>query len=239
MRTFAQRQNLSQRRATSDFARRNTVASRSIHSYPTLHLQRTIGNQAVLRLVRQAESNDLEARSGTKEVTRLAPESTHVLQQGSGSLQRVQLRRDDKRRRGKHAKAQCDGLDADVEKLIKLASMWDFYKRNPLACNVNPFWACEDVLQAELVDHGNSMTMKLSETAGRYDHCCEPKLRALERAVLSLNQLAYLAYKRWDLEREWETEFKALENPVKTMYLNLRIAAFEAAETAQSDFEHC
>jgi hypothetical protein len=38
-------------------------------AHPILHLQRTIGNQAVQRLLRQAKPDDLEARSGNKEVT--------------------------------------------------------------------------------------------------------------------------------------------------------------------------
>lgn len=72
MPTFAQRQNLSQGKATSDLARRNTVTSRPIHhSHPILHLQSTLGNQAVQRLL-QAKRGDLQARSRMNQVPRFA-----------------------------------------------------------------------------------------------------------------------------------------------------------------------
>jgi hypothetical protein len=78
MRTFAQKQNLSQGQATSDLARRNTATSRPIHhSHLIMHLQRTLGNQAVQRLL-QAKPNDLEARSSINEVTRFAHDLSQI-----------------------------------------------------------------------------------------------------------------------------------------------------------------
>jgi len=47
------------------------------HAHPILHLQRTLGNQAVPRLL-QAKPDDLEARSSTKEVTRFAHDFSQI-----------------------------------------------------------------------------------------------------------------------------------------------------------------
>jgi hypothetical protein len=56
-------------------SRSSTAAPATGHpAHAILHLQRTIGNQAVLRLLRQAEPGDPEAPAGTKEVTRSAHE---------------------------------------------------------------------------------------------------------------------------------------------------------------------
>lgn len=78
MRTFAQKQILSQGTATSDLARRNTATSRPIHhSHLIMYLQRTLGNQAVQRLL-QAKPNGLEARSSTNEVTRFAHDFSQI-----------------------------------------------------------------------------------------------------------------------------------------------------------------
>ena len=62
MRTFAQKQNQPQERVFPSLARSNAATSGSIldHAHPILHLQRTIGNQAMQRLLR-ARSGDLSA----------------------------------------------------------------------------------------------------------------------------------------------------------------------------------
>src|SRR5215510_14218992 len=78
MRTFAQKQNLSQWKETSDLARRNTLTSRPIHhSHPIMRMQRTLGNQALQRLL-QAELDDLEARSSINEVTSFAHDFNQI-----------------------------------------------------------------------------------------------------------------------------------------------------------------
>ena len=78
MRTFAQKQNLSQWQETSDLARRNTVTSRPIHhSHPIMRMQRTLGNQALQRLL-QAELDALEARSSINEATRFAHDFNQI-----------------------------------------------------------------------------------------------------------------------------------------------------------------
>jgi hypothetical protein len=52
MRTLAQKQNQPQKRVSSSLARSNTATSGpTLHSHPLPHLQRTIGNQAVLRML--------------------------------------------------------------------------------------------------------------------------------------------------------------------------------------------
>jgi hypothetical protein len=76
MRVFIHR---SQQRTSSNIKHSSTVthlAGRQVH--PILHLQRTIGNQAVQRLLRQAEPDDLGARSSTKEVTRFAHDFSQI-----------------------------------------------------------------------------------------------------------------------------------------------------------------
>ena len=61
MRNFAQKQNQPQERVSPSLARSNTATSGPIHhTHPILHLQRTIGNQAMQRLLR-AKSGDLNA----------------------------------------------------------------------------------------------------------------------------------------------------------------------------------
>lgn len=78
MRAFAQKQNLSQGQATSDLARRNTATSRSAHHLPPImHLQRTLGNQAVQWLL-QAKPDDLEVRSSINGVTRFAHDFSQI-----------------------------------------------------------------------------------------------------------------------------------------------------------------
>ena len=78
MRTFAQKQNQPQKQLSSSLARSNTATSEpNFQSYPILHLQRTIGNQAVQRLL-QAKPDDLEARSSINEVTRFAHDFSQI-----------------------------------------------------------------------------------------------------------------------------------------------------------------
>jgi hypothetical protein len=61
MRTFAQKQNQPQERVSPSLARSNTATSGPIHhTHPIVDLQRTIGNQAMQRLLR-ARSGDLNA----------------------------------------------------------------------------------------------------------------------------------------------------------------------------------
>ena len=53
MKTFAQKQNQPQKAGSSSFARSNTgILGPNHHANPLLHLQRTIGNQAVQRPLR-------------------------------------------------------------------------------------------------------------------------------------------------------------------------------------------
>lgn len=74
MRAFAQKQNPLHKRVSSGFAHSNAAMSEPIHhTHPLLHLQRTIGNQAVQRL--------LQADAATDGRKSLAPEATPVLQQ--------------------------------------------------------------------------------------------------------------------------------------------------------------
>lgn len=61
MRTFAQNQNQSQKQVSSSFARSNTtILGTNYHASPLLHLQRTIGNQTVLRML-QTHAENLNA----------------------------------------------------------------------------------------------------------------------------------------------------------------------------------
>ena len=77
MRAFAQAENLARKRASLSITKSSTLPPAASHqAHFILHLQRTIGNQAVQRLL-QAEPDDLEARSSINEVTR----STHDLSQ--------------------------------------------------------------------------------------------------------------------------------------------------------------
>ena len=78
MRTFAQEQNQPQQRVSSGITRLSTAAPPpGQQAHPILHLQRTLGNQAVPRLL-QAKPEDLEARSSTKEVTRFAHDFSQI-----------------------------------------------------------------------------------------------------------------------------------------------------------------
>ena len=66
MRTFAQKRNQPQRKSSANLTRSNTFAPVPGHAAnPFLHLQSTIGNQAVLRLL-QARADGLDARLQTK-----------------------------------------------------------------------------------------------------------------------------------------------------------------------------
>lgn len=61
MRTFAQKQNQSRKQVSSSFARSNTtILGTNHHASPLLHLQCTIGNQAVLRIL-QTHAENLKA----------------------------------------------------------------------------------------------------------------------------------------------------------------------------------
>jgi len=66
MRTFAQKLNQPQRKQSPNLTRSNTPASATSHdAHPLLRLQRTIGNQAVLRLL-QPRADGLEAGADNK-----------------------------------------------------------------------------------------------------------------------------------------------------------------------------
>src|SRR5262245_57346388 len=70
MRTFAQKQNQSQRSVAPSPAGSITRTSRSNrHTHPILHLQRMIGNQAVQRLL-QTNPEEIETASVTTASTR-------------------------------------------------------------------------------------------------------------------------------------------------------------------------
>ena len=78
MRTFAQEQNQPQQRVSSSIIRLSTAAPPpGQQAHPILHFERTLGNQAVPRLL-QAKPDDLEARSSTKEVTRFAHDFSQI-----------------------------------------------------------------------------------------------------------------------------------------------------------------
>ena len=78
MRTVAPQQTQPQKRVSSSLARAHTAPpGPNRHSHPLLHLQRTVGNQAVQRLL-QATLDDREARSGTHEGTRLTYDFSQV-----------------------------------------------------------------------------------------------------------------------------------------------------------------
>ena len=85
MRTYAQKHQQSQQGKSGDPTRPSTAA-RSHEGHPILHMQRTMGNQAAQRRLRQAKP---ETRSSTKEVTHfghdfsripLHPEATESVQ---------------------------------------------------------------------------------------------------------------------------------------------------------------
>jgi Domain of unknown function (DUF4157) len=78
MRTFPQKQNQPQKQLFSSPARSNTVTcGPNLDSHPLLHLQRAIGNQAMLRLL-QAKPDDVEARISTNGVTRFAHDFSQI-----------------------------------------------------------------------------------------------------------------------------------------------------------------
>ena len=67
MRTLAHAQNRPRDRASSTLARSNTPTSVSVHNiHPLLHLQRTLGNQQVQRLLR-ANTKERDAGTGVTE----------------------------------------------------------------------------------------------------------------------------------------------------------------------------
>jgi hypothetical protein len=66
MLTFSQEQNQPQQEASPDITRSNTATPAASHqAHIILHLQRTLGNRAVQRLLRQAGPDELEARFST------------------------------------------------------------------------------------------------------------------------------------------------------------------------------
>lgn len=69
MRIFVQKQIQPQKQVSASLARSNkSTSGPNHHSHPIMHLQRTLGNQAVQRLL-QAKFDDPEASSSSKEVT--------------------------------------------------------------------------------------------------------------------------------------------------------------------------
>ena len=70
MRVFIQTQNRPRQRVLSELKKSSTAAPAAGYpADPILHLQRTIGNQAVQRMLALAEPDDLQACSSIKEVT--------------------------------------------------------------------------------------------------------------------------------------------------------------------------
>ncbi len=78
MRTCAQKQKQPQRRASFNLTRSKTAASAASHHVPPiLHLQRTIGNHAVQRLL-QSNTEEFEAGSATTASTRVAHDLSRI-----------------------------------------------------------------------------------------------------------------------------------------------------------------
>src|SRR5262245_40925010 len=78
MRTFAQQQNQPQTRLSSSLARAHTaLLMPNRNAYPLLHLQGTMGNQAVQRLL-QTTLEDREASPSTHDGTRFAYDFSQV-----------------------------------------------------------------------------------------------------------------------------------------------------------------
>lgn len=75
MSIFAPQQNQPRQQSSANLTRANKMSPAANHADDTLHLQRTIGNQAVLRLL-QARANVLEAGSDT-EVDSETPATAH------------------------------------------------------------------------------------------------------------------------------------------------------------------
>ena len=91
MRTVAQKQNQPQKQVSSSFARSNTaILGTNHHANPLLHLQRTIGNQAVQRVV-QTNAENLDGHR------LIAHELTHVVQQSKGSRNKQHISRQPKK----------------------------------------------------------------------------------------------------------------------------------------------
>lgn len=78
MRTFAQKQNRPQKPVSSSLARPNKALLGPTHrEYPFLHLQRTIGNQAVLRML-QTNAEQFEVGLTHTASPRLAPDFSQI-----------------------------------------------------------------------------------------------------------------------------------------------------------------
>jgi Domain of unknown function (DUF4157) len=74
MRTFAQKQNQPQKQVSSSFARSNrAILGPNHHADPLLHLQRTIGNQTVQRML-QTHAEELEVGSPSTAASHFAPD---------------------------------------------------------------------------------------------------------------------------------------------------------------------
>src|SRR5271154_1569589 len=86
MRTFARRLHKPQRQASYNKTQSKTVVPAVPHPAPQiLHLQQSIGNQAVQTLIRQARPHVLEARSPPKEVARFAHQALNLVQRQPAS----------------------------------------------------------------------------------------------------------------------------------------------------------
>ncbi len=78
MRTFAQTQNQPQKQVSSSFARSNTaILGPKRHANPLLHLQRTIGNQAVQWML-QTHAEELEVGSISTAASRFAHDFSRI-----------------------------------------------------------------------------------------------------------------------------------------------------------------
>src|SRR5512139_69619 len=87
MRTLAQKQDQPSRRISSNRARSNMAASGpNHHTHPVLHLQRTIGNHAVLRML-QTHAEERDVGSTSTAASRFAhgfsPNPLHRMSPGS------------------------------------------------------------------------------------------------------------------------------------------------------------
>src|SRR5688572_27789494 len=76
MKTFVEKQNKRQQKSSGNLAKRNTLASAESHDvHPLLRLQRTMGNQAVLRML---QANVKERKVGLTETATSGLAGTHM-----------------------------------------------------------------------------------------------------------------------------------------------------------------
>ncbi len=88
MPTFAQKQNQPQQPSSGNLARSNMVSPVASHAHDVLHLQRTIGSQAVLRLL-QARAEGFEARTDIEVNSEIPATTRFALRTGGRSRRRA------------------------------------------------------------------------------------------------------------------------------------------------------